>query len=74
MAVLSKLLKYDLRANLKIYLLVWPCIIALALLGRLALAADWHGRTATILTVSTVTLLSFPSFASIPGFCGTRAI
>ena len=56
MAVLSKLLKYDLRANLKIYLLVWPCIIALALLGRLALAADWHGRTATILTVSTVTL------------------
>ena len=54
--MLSKLLKYDLRANLKIYLLVWPCIIAFALLGRLALAADWHGRTATILTVSTVTL------------------
>ena len=73
MAVLSKLLKYDLRANLKIYLLVWPCIIAFALLGRLALAADWHGRTATILTVSTVTLFIL-AFASIPGFCGTRAI
>ena len=34
MAVLSKLLKYDLRANLKIYLLGWPCIIAFALLSR----------------------------------------
>ena len=56
MAVLSKLLKYDLRANLKIYLLVWPCIIAFALLSRLALAADWHGRAATILTATTVTL------------------
>lgn len=56
MAVLSKLLKYDLRSNLKIYLLVWPCIVAFALLSRLALAADWQGRAATILTVSTVTL------------------
>ena len=56
MAGLSKLLKYDLRANLKIYLLVWPCIIAFALLSRLALAADWHGRAATILTATTVTL------------------
>ena len=54
--MLSKLLKYDLRANLKIYLLVWPCIIALALLGCLALAADWRGKAATILTASTITL------------------
>ena len=40
MAVLSKLLKYDLRANLKIFLFIWPAILVFGLLERVALMAD----------------------------------
>ena len=36
MAVLSKLLKYDLRANLKIFLFIWPAILVFGLLERVA--------------------------------------
>ena len=40
MAVLSKLLKYDLRANLKIFLFIWPAILVFGLLERVALMAE----------------------------------
>ena len=54
--MLSKLLKYDLRANLKIYLFVWPAIIALALIDRLSLTVHIGGSLGTIFTITTTTL------------------
>lgn len=54
--MLSKLLKYDLRANLKIYLFVWPAIIALALIDRLSLTVQIGGSLGTIFTITTTTL------------------
>lgn len=38
--MLRKLLKYDLRANMKIFLFIWPAIVLFALLERLVLQAD----------------------------------
>ena len=38
--MLRKLLKYDLRANMKIFLFIWPAIVLFALLERLAIQAD----------------------------------
>ena len=38
--MLSKLLKYDLRANLKIFLFIWPAILVFGLLERVALMAE----------------------------------
>lgn len=45
MAVLSKLLKYDLRANLKIFLFIWPAILVFGLLERVALMAELRSRS-----------------------------
>lgn len=55
--MLSKLLKYDLRANLKIYLFVWPAIIALALIDRLSLTVQIGGSLGTIFTITTMLAL-----------------
>lgn len=54
--MLGKLLKYDLRANLKIYLFVWPAIIALALIDRLSLTIHLEGWLAAIFTATTTSL------------------
>lgn len=56
MAVLSKLLKYDLRANMKIYLFVWPAIITLALIDRLVLTVNLNGVIGSIFAVMTTFL------------------
>ena len=56
MAVLSKLLKYDLRANLKIYLFVWPAIIVLALIDRLSITVKLDGTVGTIFMVLTTSI------------------
>ena len=62
--MLSKLLKYDLRANLKIYLFVWPAIIALALIDRLSLTVHIGGSLGTIFTITTTTLFVLALFAA----------
>ena len=54
--MLSKLLKYDLRANLKIYLFVWPALITLALIDRLSLAIEVEGTLGTIFVIMTPSL------------------
>lgn len=54
--MLKKLLKYDLQANLKIYILVWPALIALALLNRLGLTTDLEGTVGNLFVGTTTAL------------------
>lgn len=56
MAVLRKLLKYDLRANMKIFLFIWPAIIVFAVIERLAISADLEGKLGTVLISTTTTV------------------
>lgn len=54
--MLKKLLKYDLRANMKIFLFVWPAIVLFALLERLAISAKLSNTLSSILVNTTTTL------------------
>ena len=54
--MLRKLLKYDFRANIKIYLFVWPAIVAFAILERLAISAEIDGPAGSLLISTTTTL------------------
>ena len=56
MAVLSKLLKYDLRANLKIFLFIWPAILVFGLLERVALMAELPVKISAIFVNLTTVL------------------
>lgn len=56
MAVLRKLLKYDLRANMKIFLFIWPAILVFAVIERLAISADLEGKLGTVLITTTTTI------------------
>lgn len=56
MAVLRKLLKYDLRANMKIFLFIWPAILVFAVIERLAISADLSGKLGTVLIATTTTI------------------
>ena len=56
MAVLRKLLKYDLRANMKIYLFIWPAVILFAIIERIAISVDLDGKLGTVLVATTTTL------------------
>ena len=56
MAVLSKLLKYDLRANLKIFLFIWPAILVFGLLERIALMAELPVKISAIFVNLTTVL------------------
>ena len=56
MAVLRKLLKYDLRANMKIYLFIWPAVILFAIIERIAISVDLDGKLGTVLVSTTTTL------------------
>lgn len=56
MAVLSKLLKYDLRANLKIFLFIWPAILVFGLLERVALMAELPSEISAIFVNLTTVL------------------
>ena len=80
MAVLSKLLKYDLRANLKIFLFIWPAILVFGLLERVALMAELPAKISAIFVNLTTVLFvlaclrsSSPSSASIPACCVMKA-
>ena len=55
--MLRKLLKYDLRANLKIYLFLWPSVLVFACLARLVRISGLSGDVYRI-AVSTTTTLS----------------
>ena len=54
--MLRKLLKYDLRANIKIFLFIWPAIIAFAFLERLVIGAELNDLLSTMLIALTSTL------------------
>lgn len=54
--MLRKLLKYDLRANMKIYLFIWPAIVIFAVIERMAISADLEGKAAAILISTTTTI------------------
>lgn len=47
--MLKKLLKYDFRANLKIFLFIWPAIIVFALLERVVIYLDSDAKAVTVL-------------------------
>lgn len=54
--MLRKLLKYDFRANMKIFLFVWPAILVFAVLEHFMLQANLDDRLMTIL-VNLTTML-----------------
>ena len=54
--MLSKLLKYDLRANLKIFLFIWPAILVFGLLERVALMAELPVKISAIFVNLTTVL------------------
>lgn len=54
--MLSKLLKYDLRANLKIFLFIWPAILVFGLLERVALMAELPSKISAIFVNLTTVL------------------
>ena len=56
MAVLRKLLKYDLRANMKIFLFILPAILVFSVIERLAISAKPDGKLGTILISTTTTI------------------
>lgn len=57
--MLRKLLKYDLRANLRIFLFIWPAIIVFALMTRFAIAVDLGAQLSTVVRALTITLFVF---------------
>lgn len=54
--MLRKLLKYDFRANMRIFVFVWPAILLFAVIERLTLTADLTGNLYAILVSTTTTL------------------
>lgn len=62
--MLRKLLKYDLRASLRIFLFVWPTLLVLALLNRLALFSPLEGNLWEFLTSLTLILHIFAMLAA----------
>ena len=62
--MLRKLLKYDLRASLRIFLFVWPTLLILGLLNRLALFSPLEGDWRRFLVSLTLILHIFAMFAA----------
>lgn len=54
--MLRKLLKYDLRANMKMFLFIWPAILVFAVIERLAISADLDGKLGTVLISTTTSI------------------
>ena len=65
--MLRKLLKYDLRANMKIYCFLWPCIVIAAILQRLLLPADLPDELHSFLIPLITMLLMFSIFGAVIG-------
>lgn len=65
MAMLRKLMKYELRANMKIYCFLWPGIVIAILLQRLLLPTGFPGELRSFLSPLVSMLLIFSIFGSI---------
>ncbi len=66
--MLSKLLKYDLRANIKIFLFIWPAMLAVAGLQRLLLGLEVDNFLGKFL-VALLTVLMLFSMAAVVVLC-----
>ena len=66
--MLSKLLKYDLRANIKIFLFIWPAMLAVAGLQRLLLGLEVDSFLGKFL-VALLTVLMLFSMAAVVVLC-----
>ena len=62
--MLKKLLKYDFRANLKIFLFIWPAIIVFALLERVVIYLDSDAKAVTVLINLTTSLYALAIVAA----------
>ena len=62
--MLRKLLKYDLRANLKIYLFLWPSVLVFACLARLVRISGLSGDVYRIAVNTTSTLYVLGALAA----------
>ena len=66
--MLSKLLRYDLRANIKIFLFIWPAMLAVAGLQRLLLGLEVDSFLGKFL-VALLTVLMLFSMAAVVVLC-----
>ncbi len=62
--MMSKLLKYDLRANMKIFILIWPAMLLFAGLQRLLLNFHYEGALASALITLLTTLMVLSMLAA----------
>ena len=63
--MLSKLLKYDLRANMKLFLFIWPAMLVVAGLQRLLLEMHVQGFLAKFLVGLLTTIMVLSMFAVV---------
>lgn len=63
--MLKKLLKYDLRANMKIFLLIWPAMLLFTGLQRLLLCLKETGRMSEFLAASLTGIVILGLFAAV---------
>ncbi len=63
--MLRKLLKYDLRANMKIYCFLWPCIIIAAILHRYLIPTTLPEKISDIVYPLLQTVMMFAIFGSV---------
>ena len=62
--MMRKLLKYDLRANMKIFILIWPAMLLFAGLQRLLLNFHYEGALASALITLLTTLMVLSMLAA----------
>ena len=62
--MMSKLLKYDLRANMKIFILIWPAMLLFAGLQRLLLNFHYEAALASALITLLTTLMVLSMLAA----------
>ena len=62
--MMSKLLKYDLRANMKIFIIIWPAMLLFAGLQRLLLNFHYEGALASALITLLTTLMVLSMLAA----------
>ena len=63
--MLRKLLKYDLRANMKIYCFLWPCIVVAMILQGFLIPADIPESLQSVLVPLVLILLIFSIFGAV---------
>ena len=63
--MLSKLMKYDLRGNIKLFLFIWPAMLVVAGLQRLLLEMDIQGGLGKFLVGMLTTIMVLTMFAVV---------